>query len=231
MIVLGAGASLAAFPSGERGGLSLPLMRNLVEIVGLGPVLDKFGIAHGITDFESFYDDIATNRDNPAPLCEVEHAIHGYFSRLALPDEATLYDYLLLCLRKKDLIATFNWDPFLAQAYRRNAHLEKLPKIVFLHGNVEIGTCRDHNGNGFVSQNCKTCGKPLAPSKLLYPVRNKDYNKNAFIKNEWIILPDYIKRAYYITIFGYSAPVTDAEAIKIMSDEWKNNTHVKLSYV
>lgn len=144
VIVLGAGASLAAFPKGERAALPLPLMRNLVEIVELGPVLNEFGIKYEINDFESFYNDLATTGKNSSLLRKIEQAIGGYFSRLALPDAATLYDYLLLCLREKDLIVTFNWDPFLPQAYRRNAHLRKLPQIVFLHGNVEIGACHDH---------------------------------------------------------------------------------------
>jgi hypothetical protein len=32
---------------------------------------------------------------------------------LELPDHPTVYDHLLLSLRKKDAIFTFNWDPFL----------------------------------------------------------------------------------------------------------------------
>jgi hypothetical protein len=142
---------------------------------------------------------------------------------LQLPDEATLYDYLILSLREKDLIATFNWDPFLAQAYRRNLKVAKLPEILFLHGNVEIGTCLAHQKKGWLMQKCPECGKPLEPSRLLYPVRQKNYNDDAFIKNEWDILRVYLKHAYFITIFGYSAPVTDVEAKRLMLDEWREN--------
>jgi hypothetical protein len=35
---------------------------------------------------------------------------------MEIPDHVTLYDELLLTLRSKDLIATFNWDPLLLQA-------------------------------------------------------------------------------------------------------------------
>jgi hypothetical protein len=42
---------------------------------------------------------------------------------LKLPEEATIYDYLVLSLRSPDIIATFNWDPFLYQAFERNRHI------------------------------------------------------------------------------------------------------------
>jgi hypothetical protein len=38
--ILGAGASVAAFPNGERNGKKLPLMSNFVEVVGLKHVLE-----------------------------------------------------------------------------------------------------------------------------------------------------------------------------------------------
>ena len=40
-----------------------------------------------------------------------------YFSSLALPEHPSIYDYLVLGLRPKDVIATFNWDPFLMLAH------------------------------------------------------------------------------------------------------------------
>jgi hypothetical protein len=46
-------------------------------------------------------------------LERLERAVFDYFSSLQLPDEPTLYDHLVLSLRPKDVIATFNWDPFL----------------------------------------------------------------------------------------------------------------------
>jgi len=49
----------------------------------------------------------------------------------------------LLSLRKKDAVCTFNWDPFLYDAWIRNRHLD-LPEIFFLHGNVRCGHCPTH---------------------------------------------------------------------------------------
>lgn len=55
---------------------------------------------------------------------------------------------------------------------------------------------------------------------LLYPVEKKDYARSEFIEKEWSRLRSYLKSAKRITIFGYGAPDTDAEAISLMSDAW-----------
>jgi Arm DNA-binding domain len=59
VVVLGAGASLAAFPKGDRLGRRLPVMKDFVNVVGLQPVL----AAHGLGDradenFEDLYSDL-----------------------------------------------------------------------------------------------------------------------------------------------------------------------------
>lgn len=38
----------------------------------------------------------------------LENKIIDYFTNLKLPETPTFYDHLILCLRKKDVIATFN---------------------------------------------------------------------------------------------------------------------------
>ena len=50
---------------------------------------------------------------------ELEATIREYMSSFELPNKATIYDFLVLSLTSKDLIATFNWDPFLVQALSR----------------------------------------------------------------------------------------------------------------
>ena len=211
--------------------MKLPLMKNLAEITGLAPILEAHKIATPISDFETFYDDLATQNENPRLLLEVESTVRAYFSNLKISDDATLYDYLLLSLREKDLIATFNWDPFLAQAYRRNLQIRKLPQIAFLHGNVEVGACSEHNTKGFIFQACSRCAKPLTPTRLLYPVKQKDYSSDAFIKNEWATVGLFLKHAYMVTIFGYSAPTTDIEARTLMLDKWLANASIELAQI
>ena len=223
VVLLGAGASLASCPNGDANGRRLPLMTNLVEVVGLNDVISRAGVDPNISDFESFYDHVVTSGKHKTLVSELEEAIRSYFADLKLPDSPTLYDYLVLSLRKKDIIATFNWDPFLAQAFRRNMHLKEMPRIVFLHGNVAVGLCRDHQAVGFLDQRCATCGCALLPSPLLYPVGSKDYSSDPYIKSEWNGVRDHIEHAYFVTIFGYSAPVSDREARELMLEVWRKN--------
>jgi hypothetical protein len=127
VVILGAGASLAGFPNGDARGNRIPLMNNIIGITGLGPLLSKAGISQEITNFEAFYSDLASSGKDQSLVVEIQDRIRKYFSRLQITDEPTVYDYLLLSLRSKDVIATFNWDPFLAQAHERNISVADIP--------------------------------------------------------------------------------------------------------
>ena len=119
VIILGAGASLAAFPNGDKNGRKLPVMSNFVEIVGLEPILAKFSVPYSKGDnFEDVFSSLHDNKPEAADV--IEKFVASYFSSLELPNHPTIYDHLVLSLRDKDFIATFNWDPFLYQACRRN---------------------------------------------------------------------------------------------------------------
>ena len=97
----------------------------------------------------------------------------------------TLYDYLLLSLRQKDIIVTFNWDPLLPQAYKRWRHLGAiLPEILFLHGNIDIGIDYEKKKFGFMSDEPYP-GRKLAPTRLLYPVEQKNYSSDDFVAEQW----------------------------------------------
>jgi len=60
------------------------------------------------------------------------------------------------------------------------------------------------------------------PCPLLYPVEKKNYTKDPFIGSEWETLQAFLKSAYILTIFGYSAPKSDVEAKKLMHEAWGN---------
>lgn len=231
VVLLGAGASLAAFPNGDANGRKLPLMHNIVDVVGLRELLAAHGAHENHEDFEALYDSLATNNANPELLRTLEDLLHAYFAAMRLPNEVTLYDLLLLSLREKDIVATFNWDPFLAQAFRRNRSLLRLPKILFLHGNVEVGACREHRRSGFVEQRCSECGNLMEPSRLLFPVKHKDYTSDPFIHSEWAQLQFALEHAYLVTIFGYSAPVTDVEARSLLLKKWMENPTRELAEI
>jgi len=90
------------------------------------------------------------------------------------------------------------------------------PEILFLHGNVGAGVCKDCMTFGLIQNYCRKCGKPYNVVPLLYPVEQKDYNSDIFIRDQWNVAKYYISKAGKVTIFGYSAPSSDKEASEIL---------------
>lgn len=229
VVILGAGASLAAFPNGDRCGKILPLMNNLLEIVGLDSVLAEHAIKapHGV-NFEDLYAALHEKDPGSEIVHMIEGGIENYFSDLRLPDHATIYDYLVLSLRDKDLIATFNWDPLLFRAWDRNRHVGRLPHIVYLHGSVAVGYCIEHRLKGPRHSLCSKCRKPFTQSRLLYPIKDKNYTDDPYIAAEWSTLRRHMGGAFLLTIFGYSAPASDVAAIALMKGAWGDVKHREL---
>lgn len=228
-VILGAGASLAAFPDGDKNGRKLPLMNNFVETLGLERLFEEHNISHENRNFEEICDAVFGQSDGENVIRELSDIIQDYFSRFRIPDEVTLYDELILSLRKKDAIFSFNWDPLFVQAYQRNVRLAELPSIHFLHGNVAIATCIQDRVVGYRGNSCSVCGNTLEPTELLYPISSKDYSRNPFIDAEWKTLSDYLKNSFILTVFGYSAPKTDADAKRAMHQAWDTNERSNLN--
>lgn len=141
---------------------------------------------------------------------------------MQLPDEPTIYDHLILSLRPKDLIATFNWDPFLYQAFNRCGTKTTSPHITFLHGCVALGYSEEDDIAGPANYYARRDGGFFEPTRLLYPVHQKNYTDDKFIAGEWERLKawlasDATKR---VTIFGYGAPQSDMEAVKLLDEAW-----------
>ncbi len=220
VFILGAGASRAALPNGDRNGRKLPLMNDLVEVMGLGPLLERHGVIYQGENFEKLYSDLHDLPEHATLLADVEQTLFRYFASLELPAQATIYDYLVLSLRSKDVIATFNWDPFLWQACARNHSYAPLPNVLFLHGNVAVGYCLADKKKGPAQALCSACGNRMESPPLLYPILQKDYNARPYIDAEWRMLRQALKHAYVLTIFGYSAPASDVEAVELMKEAW-----------
>lgn len=221
LVIVGAGASRAAFPNGERNEHRLPLMADFSEIVPVGPIIQESGIdSHG-KNFEELYSAISENTEHSALKAKIEGIVFDYFAQLELPDTPTLYDVLVLSLREKDVIATFNWDPFLIQAWHRSASVtESLPCLLFLHGNVAHGYCERDRYQGPRGERCPRCGEIFQSDRLLFPVATKDYSADPSISKAWEVIRVALKDALAVTIFGYSAPSSDEDAVEIMHDAW-----------
>ena len=118
VVILGAGASKAAFLGGDKNGKSIPLLEDLPDI--LGAPWKELVIEAQPPDlgFESQYSWIRSRQTFSEKLSKIEELIYQYFESLEILDSPTIYDYLVLGLRGKDVIATFNWDPFLMLAHR-----------------------------------------------------------------------------------------------------------------
>jgi hypothetical protein len=220
IVLLGAGASRAAFPNGERNGRLLPLMSDFIDVIGIKSLLETKRANPGERNFEDSYSALALNPKMADLRNAVDSAVLEYFSSLELPDAPTLYDYLILSLRPKDVIATFNWDPFLIQAATRRRHLTEPPKLMFLHGNVLEGYCKLDDNHGCVGATCSRCGRQFEPVPLLYPIRQKNYEQDLAIRSAWTGVKSAFQNAFMVTVFGYSAPVTDGSAIDLLRAAW-----------
>jgi|SRR5690554_4033165 len=139
VVILGAGASIAStFRNPEMNGKQLPSMDNFIEVVGLQDVVSAVPEKLRAKNFEQLYSNLHEDNPESDEIKEIESRVQEYFGDMRLPEEPTIYDHLVLSLRPRDLIATFNWDPFLYQAFCRNSVFTKdLPLMSFLHGDFE----------------------------------------------------------------------------------------------
>ena len=221
LVLVGAGASRAAFPDGDANGRSLPLMNDIVDLLGLGSSFDDFGISWKGENFEELYARISIEPRCSQLKAKIEREIEFYFLNLELPSEPTIYDFLVLSLRGHDIIATFNWDPFLIQAWRRNhGKVPSLPRLLFLHGNVLSAFCKEDEIKGVRGARCSKCKKLFTPTRLLYPIANKNYTSDSGIASMWKDMKIAMEDALFVTIFGYGAPASDKAAVDILSLAW-----------
>jgi hypothetical protein len=220
VVLLGAGASRAAFPRGERNGKRLPIMVDFFEIASIADALADAHISYSGRNFEELYSELSTDPAKAMSREALERAVFDYFSALELPDESTLFDSLVLSLQPKDVIATFNWDPFLIHAVRRNGHVGGAPRLLFLHGNVLAGYCQTDGVHGLRGAMCSRCGQPFSPVRLLYPIAEKDYETDPAIQSSWRAVKWAFENAFMVTFFGYGAPQSDRGAVDLLREAW-----------
>ena len=220
-VILGAGATIAAIPNGDKNGKNSAVMNGLIEKLKLDDVLNGVQLQTKSDNLEDIYDELYNRPECRDIVRTLEHRLYQYFSSLELPDTPTIYDLLILSLTEKDVIATFNWDPLLIQAYVRCYNItSNVPHILCLHGNVGMGFCPEHVEFGAIGADCPVCGMELPPTKLLYPIKQKDYTSDPYIKGCWDAVQQIIENSYSITIFGYSAPHSDVGAVKLLKKAW-----------
>jgi len=220
VVMLGAGASIAALPNGDANGKKLPKMEELIELLDINQLLRDFGIVSKKKGIEEIYSELH-GQINKEVLEIFEQRVVEHFESFQLPAEPTIYDYLVLGLRAKDLIATMNWDPLLMQSLERNKGVVSLPQAVFLHGNIRLGYCETDDRNGTFPGKCNICHKPYSMAPLLYPITKQNYHKDKVISGEWEDFTQNLVNAMILTIFGFDAPQTDVDARKTLETAWK----------
>jgi hypothetical protein len=229
LVIVGAGASRAAFPNGEATGRWLPLMNDFTEIVPVGDILRSSGIKFKSNNFEDIYSELAAGQGQKAEIqATLEDAIFDYFSSLGLPSTPTIYDHLIWALRPKDAIATFNWDPFLIQALTRRNPRAGHPRLLFLHGNVLQGYCEKDGVHGLVGASCSRCGESFGRVRLLYPVKDKNYQEQPAIRSAWKQARLELENAFMVTVFGYGAPQSDRAVMQLFRDSWGGSSRRNL---
>jgi hypothetical protein len=219
LVILGAGATMEAIPKGDKNGRKSSVMNDFIHNIGLDDLLRETELNTKSNNLEAIYSELVLDSKHDDIRCKLEKRIFDYFNVLELPDTPTVYDYLLFSLRKKDLIASFNWDPLLIRAYNRvYKYTEDLPDLVFLHGNVQAGFCTACKRYGSIINRCPDCGGKFASVHLMFPVKDKDYTQDPFIQTQWNKVGVFMRDSALLTIFGYGAPSTDVEAIRLFKE-------------
>lgn len=224
VVILGVGASCAAIPAVDKFGKKISAMSGFMDKMGMTDILDEIVLRTSSDNLEVIHMEL-DERGIAEPECkaakeELEKRIYEYISDSSIPDEPTVYAYFILSLTETDSIATFNWDQLLVQAMARcKRYIQNLPNFAFLHGNVAVGYCEKDKIIGNVGNTCR-CGEPLRSIPLLYPIKNKDYTSYIAINKAWKTQNNALSVAYMVTIFGYSAPKSNVEAIAMLKDAW-----------
>ena len=86
-------------------------MNNFIETLDLNSLIESIPFRFPSSNFEDIYSVIHSDTQLDSLREALEKTVYNYFASMQLPDYPTIYDHLVLSLRNKDFIATFNWDP------------------------------------------------------------------------------------------------------------------------
>ena len=245
VVLLGAGASIAVMkamqtiPTYDKTSRLLvtppPAMNDFLKVAGLDYILKDINIHTSSNNLEDIYTELSLRSQNEPKIKEVcsilENEIRDYIGRFYYPrNQLSLYDLLILTLRRKDCIYTFNWDPLIYDARARVAYemgrwlnkdaTDYLPNIMYLHGNAKLGYCLKDKQIGQIQGYCSKCQQELKPMPLLYPTKKKHYSDGEYIEDAWKRLEHYNSLSPLLTVWGYSSPDSDNEAQEKIFQSW-----------
>ena len=74
---------MATLPNGDRNGRKLPLMWNLVSVLGLEELLADHGVTEHLDDFEKLYGGLAADPNKQELLVELQRCVYDYFAGIS----------------------------------------------------------------------------------------------------------------------------------------------------
>ena len=97
VVILGAGASCAAIPHGDKNGRQISAMKGFIDRLGLRAVLNRIEISTTSDNLEDIYMEL-DRRSYNEPECdavkhELDSVIRNYMGEYQLPDEPNIYDF------------------------------------------------------------------------------------------------------------------------------------------
>ena len=108
-VILGAGATMAAISNGDRYGKKSSVMNEMISKLGLDDLLADVELETKSENIEDIYSELYMKSEYVEVVRELEKRLYDYFDSFEIPDAPTVYDFLILSLTEKDVIATFNW--------------------------------------------------------------------------------------------------------------------------
>ena len=90
VVILGAGASVAAIPNGDLNGKRIPVMKNLIDILKLDNLIKNVPSDIKNSNFESIYSYLIKNNYPADTINEIEEKVYDHFSQYRLPKTPTL---------------------------------------------------------------------------------------------------------------------------------------------
>ncbi|MFR9207457.1 MAG: hypothetical protein ACLVKR_03700 [Lachnospiraceae bacterium] len=106
-VILGAGATIAAIPDGDKNGRRSSVMSGLIKKLNLQEVMKSIELKTKGDNLEDIYSELYSRSECTHATEELERRLYNYFETLKLPDEPTVYDLLILSLTEKDVIPSF----------------------------------------------------------------------------------------------------------------------------
>ncbi len=92
--------------------------------------------------------------------------------------------------------------------------------------------CSTHTENwGERLSQCPICSSPRKDVPLLYPVQQKNYSDDIYINGIWESARYFFREAFVLTVFGYSAPESDIDAVEVLKQSWLERSDRKIEQI